>query len=321
MRKSFVLARPVLFKIALFIGLLFNLVACSESDEDASKCEGIQCEFFEELNVQFEETGLEKDQGYVFLKSHSETDTTTQRIIIRSMSGIYYAYPSKEGWYAQKKNADEKFTINELGHFLAEKEREAEIQVNKLYNDAKNKAIVAFKEKYLWRGDDPKLPKYKTIDTVQFNDLSINKDFLAKELDSLKRGEKTYYEFADIFEAQTKEKYGSPFYGTTYEFGKLPQVGFYKGSVFYPIILYSGSIFSSMVNENIVSSIEYGKRDLYLIKENIVRTSLTEIDYSNELRISYLSGPFIYIPQEKRWYGADKFAEITKKYGILNLKK
>ena len=327
MRKSFVLARPVLFKIALFtgllfIGLLFNLVACSESDKDASKCDGIQCEFFEELNVQFEETGLEKDQGYVFLKSHSETDTTTQRIIIRSMSGIYYAYPSKEGWYAQKKNADEKFTINELGHFLAEKEREAEKQVNKLYNDAKNKAILEFKDEYFWRVNDPEKPKFKTIDTSQFNHLSINKNFLAKELDSLKRGEKTYYEFADIFEAQTKEKHRSPFYGTTFEFGKMPQVGFYKGSVFYPIILNSNYIFYSMVNENIVSSIEYGKRDLYLIKENIVRTALTEInEYSHEFTISYGSGPFIYIPQEKRWYGADKFAEITKKYGILNSKK
>jgi hypothetical protein len=322
MKKIHVFIRFHLVKISLYTLLLSSIFSCSLDSSEDSQCQGILCEFFDELNVQFEETGLEKDQGYVFLKSHSENDSTTQRIIIRSMSGIYYAYPSKEGWYAQKKNADEKFTINELGHFLAEKEREAEMQVNKLYNDAKMRAISELKDLYQWHAINAINRKFKIIDTAQFNNLCINKNFLAKELDSLKRGEKTYYEFAFIFEAQTKPRYGSPFFGSTYDYGKMPQIGFYKGSIFYPIVFQRNWIFDVMVNENKAKSIEYDKRDAYLIKEKIVQTALTEIDeYSHELRISYNSAPLIYIPQEKKWYGIDKFADIIKKYGILNSKK
>lgn len=300
MRKSFVLARPVLFKIALFIGLLFNLVACSES------CEGIQCEFFEELNVQFEETGLEKDQGYVFLKSHSETDTTTQRIIIRSMSGIYYAYPSKEGWYAQKKNADEKFTINELGHFLAEKENIAQAALEKSFNDELNLIKKAF-NKHPNNGFQ--------IQSKLIEQIKIDTNFMSREIELLKLGELSSYDFKDSFDLKKTSLFYSldmdsdhrAYYEKSARLNNKSLIGIYdKRLNFYPVTNYAYTIsyFLNMKEK--------------LIASKKVVTQLIDYNFFNGW---YEGKFFIYIPQEKKWYGIDKFAEINKKYGILNSKK
>jgi hypothetical protein len=70
MKKIHVFIRFHLVKISLYTLLLSSIFSCSLDSSDDSQCQGILCEFFDELNVQFEETGLEKDQGYVFLKSH-----------------------------------------------------------------------------------------------------------------------------------------------------------------------------------------------------------------------------------------------------------
>lgn len=272
-------------KLAFFAIVLVAFSSCTSCDNQNSQCEGIQCEFFEELNDQFKETGLEKDQGYVFLKSHSVSDTTTQRIIVRSMSGIYYAYPSKEGWYAQKKDEDEKFTINELGHFLAEKEKLVKIQVDKLFNDAIINCVSDIKSIYARKSKQLIERNIKVIDTEVFNNLSFDKLFLAKELDSLSRGELTFYDFTTIFETS---KNNFLYYS--------PPIGFYKKSVFYLMAPYYFQIYN---NER-------------KIRTNKVYTSLPFTEYD---------GPLIYIPQEKMWFAIDKFDEANKKYGILSLKK
>lgn len=270
-------------KLAFFAIVLVAFSSCTSCDNQNSQCEGIQCEFFEELNDQFKETGLEKDQGYVFLKSHSVSDTTTQRIIVRSMSGIYYAYPSKEGWYAQKKDEDEKFTINELGHFLAEKEKLVKIQVDKLFNDAIINFVSYIKSSYASNSKQLIERNIKVIDTEVFNNLSFDKLFLAKELDSLSRGELTFYDFTTISKNEFLYIYRQP-------------IGFYKKSVFYLMVPY---YFQTTNNER-------------KIRTNKVYTSLT---------FTTLDGPFIYVPQEKKWFAIDKFDEANKKYGILSLKK
>ena len=103
----------------LLVAIGVFMIAGSYGKKD---CSGLLCEYYEEIDKEFESTGLEKDQGYQFMQTHAELDSTTNRIIIRSIEGIYFAYPSPEGWYAQAKGGTSKMTLNELGHSLAEKE-------------------------------------------------------------------------------------------------------------------------------------------------------------------------------------------------------
>jgi hypothetical protein len=285
---------------AIFFLLIYSCAGCSSSDE----CKGFQCDFFNELDQQFKPTGLEKDQGYRFLKAHSEADSTTQRIIVRSISGIYFVYESNDGWYAQKKNEDEKFTLNELGHFLAEKELNyEEIIKNKLdvvLINAKN----TIKSHFEWNKDDL---YFTDIDTSVFNGLSIDTTFLDKEFTQLRRGEITFNDFISVFDREKNE------YSLFYGFGakSRSKIGFQRGNEFYPIFLDGHSIFDIEVKKEQAKSIEYGHRKLYLLQNKIVVTNLK--DENSEFEYSQ---PFIYIPQEKKWYGIDQWATINKKYHI-----
>lgn len=290
---------------AIFFLFLYSCAGCSSSDE----CKGFHCDFFNELDQQFKPTGLEKDQGYRFLKAHSELDSTTERIIVRSISGIYFVYKSNDGWYAQKKNEDEKFTLNELGHFLAEKELNyEEIIKNKLDEvliNAKNK----IKSHFEWNKD---YLSFTDIDTSVFNGLSIDTTFLEKEFTQLRRGEITFQDFVADFDKNTDESlYGNSEYGNS-EF--RPKIGFQRGNEFYPIFLNGFSIFDIEVKKEQAESIEYAHRNFYLLQNKIVVTNLKD-KYSSTNEIS-LRQPFIYIPQEKKWYGIDQWATVNKKYHI-----
>ena len=289
---------------AVFFLFLYSCAGCSSSDE----CKGFQCDFFNELDQQFKPTGLEKDQGYRFLKAHSELDSTTERIIVRSISGIYFVYKSNEGWYAQKKNEDEKFTLNELGHFLAEKELNyEEIIKNKLdevliNNKSYLKMRVLSQTSY-----DIRVLNGLGLDTSVLNGLSLDTTFLLEELTTLRRGEISFQDFVADFDKNTAES----LYGNS-EF--RPKIGFQRKQVFYPIIYFGFNIFNIEVKKEQAESIEYAHRNFYLLQNKIVVTNLKD-KYSSTNEIS-LRQPFIYIPQEKKWYGIDQWATVNKKYHI-----
>ncbi len=307
MKKIHVFIRFHLVKISLYTLLLSSIFSCSLDSSEESQCQGILCEFFDELNVQFEETGLEKDQGYVFLKSHSENDSTTQRIIIRSMSGIYYAYKSNEGWYAQKMNDDEKFTINELGHFLAEKE----IFYEKEYSLMVSEELRKIRNEFLEYNNNG----YK-IQTNLINTIEIDTNFMHNSLKYWRKGEISNYDFLDSFNLKKKGlffSFDSGNYQTWQDLArknKTSQIGIYdKKKNFYPITNYAFTICYFL---NIEDSYEK------LISSKKVVTQLIDFKLYNGW---YEGNFFIYIPQEKKWYGIDKFADINKKYGILNSNK
>jgi len=289
---------------AIFFLFLYSCAGCSSSDE----CKGFQCDFFNELDQQFKPTGLEKDQGYRFLKAHSEADSTTERIIVRSISGIYFVYKSNEGWYAQKKNEDEKFTLNELGHFLAEKELNYEEIIKNKLDEVLINAKNEIKSHFEGKKDDLSITD---IDTSVFNGLSIDTTFLEKEFTQLRRGEITFNDFISVFDRE--KNLWSLFYGF---FGtkSRSKIGFQRGNEFYPIFLYGFSIFDIEVKKEQAESIEYAHRNFYLLQNKIVVTNLKD-KYSSTNEIS-LRQPFIYIPQEKKWYGIDQWATVNKKYHI-----
>lgn len=309
MKNTHVFLRFHLIMISLFTLLLTSIFSCSLVASKDSQCQGMQCEFFDELNEQFEETGLEKDQGYVFLKSHSETDTTTQRIIIRSMTGIYYAYKSNEGWYAQKKNDDEKFSLNELGHFLAEKEISAQAELEKSFIDELNIIKEAF-QKHPNNGFE--------IQSQLIEQIKIDTNFMRKEIEQLKLGELSFYDFKDSLDLKRASLFfifdmdsdNRAYYTKSAKLNKQSLIGIYdKRLNFYPVTNYAFTISYFLNMEDSYEKLRASKK---------VVTQLIDFKFFNGW---YESEFFIYIPQEKRWYGIDKFAEINKKYRILNSKK
>jgi hypothetical protein len=292
---------------AVYFAIIFLFIhSCSSCSTSSDECKGFQCDFFNELDQQFKPTGLEKDQGYRFLKAHSELDSTTERIIVRSISGIYFVYKSNEGWYAQKKNEDEKFTLNELGHFLAEKELNyEEIIKNKL-----DEVLINAKNRIKNEVQDYNRDYFIEVDTAVFNGLSIDSTFLDLEFTQLRRGEITFNDFISVFDREKNE--WSLFYGF---FAKSrSKIGFQRGNEFYPIFLKGNSIFDIEVKKEQAESIEWHQQDSYLLQNKIVVTNLKN-KYSSTNEITFLQ-PFIYIPQEKKWYGIDQWATVNKKYHI-----
>jgi hypothetical protein len=306
MKKLLITTIAVL--VLLFLGyfLFFN--------RNTKECEGLYCDFLSQIEKEFELTGGEKDQGYRFLRDHSEQDTTTNRVIIRSIDGIYFAYPAESGWYAQQKGADEKITLNELGHALAEKEIEYEAKIQELL-DSKLRAYKAeIKRAYSWRTDRLSKQGIPLVDTAIFNNLKIDTSFLSDELKTLRRGEMPFYDFTSKVNGSDKL-----FKGDTGVHGERPKVGFYNNKKeFYPITEWGYSIYEMELTEAKLNELSYNKRVEYLTTNKIVETSLIErSSYDRSLYFSYECSPLIYVPAEKKWFGPDKLKEIIKKYGLI----
>jgi hypothetical protein len=109
------MAGKTMFRFIVLIIINQFLFSCSESkcEQDITNC------FENALLEEFKQTGKD-DLGYKYLKSHFTKDPLSNRIIISSKSKVFYAYPSNEGWYAQEENNIQKYSLNELGHFLGD---------------------------------------------------------------------------------------------------------------------------------------------------------------------------------------------------------
>lgn len=282
--------------------LLVGIFGCAENfgcSENTKECDGLLCEFYDEIQSQFELTGIEKDQGYLFLRDHSELDSTTSRIIIRSTDGIYYAYPSPDGWYAQKIDRQDRITLNELGHALAVKDNSNEMEIQRLLDDALKVAKLDFSNNQ----DNGFVIQQNII-----SQLKIDTNFLKKDLELLRDGEISFYQFKDSFnyykytlfyDIQGARKFLNK--------GFYPKIGLYgKDLIFYPVTNYC---FTIEYVEGILGGYEE------IVKSKIYISRLLDNRYGSPYFYSEFN---IYIPKEKRWYGIDYFDELNKKYKILN---
>ncbi len=192
----------VIFSIISIIVVLIIKLWPNKNQPD---CKGLLCDYYDQIAKDFEPTEVDKDQGYIFLKTHAEQDTTTSRIIIRSMDGIFYAYKSNDGWYAQGNGEFAKFTLNELGHALAEKENLYNKKINLLWDKKLKLEIETLKRQVSSYSLNVKFNSNK-IDTAIFNSLKIDTAFLDEELKKLKRGETSFREFMEFAEKQRLEE-------------------------------------------------------------------------------------------------------------------
>jgi hypothetical protein len=286
----------VIFSI---ISIIVVLIISACSNKNQPDCKGLLCDYYDQIAKDFEPTEVDKDQGYIFLKTHAEQDTTTSRIIIRSMDGIFYAYKSNDGWYAQGNGEFAKFTLNELGHALAEKENLYNKKINLLWDKKLKSEIENLKRQVIWYSRNEKSNGNK-IDTAIFNSLKIDTAFLDEELKKLKRGETSFWEFMEFAEKQElKESF-------TDKLRKVPRIGFYnQQNTFFPLAEREYYIGNYILPEGF----EYNPARIeYLIKSGKIITSLTNIDYP--------TGPFIYVASEGRWYGPDNFNSVVIKNKI-----
>ena len=286
----------VIFSIISAVVVLI-ISACSNKNQPA--CKGLLCDYYDQIAKDFEPTEVDKDQGYIFLKTHAELDSTTSRIIIRSMDGIFYAYKSNDGWYAQGNGEFAKFTLNELGHALAEKENLYNIKINLLWDKKLKSEIGTLKLRARYYYNEKS--NGNKIDTAIFNSLKIDTAYLYEELKKLKRGETSFWEFMEFAEKQgLEENYSSNNL-------KIQRIGFYnQQNTFFPLAQWA----SSIGNYELPEGFRYGsKRIEYLIKSGKIITSLTNID-------DYYTGPFIYVSSEGRWYGPDNFNSVVIKNKI-----
>jgi hypothetical protein len=308
MKKKVIIACAVL----VLASLVYVLVA-NKSEKD---CEGLYCEFLSQIETDFELTGGEKDQGYLFLRDHSELDTTTNRVIIHSIDGVYFAYPSAEGWYAQRKGGEEKITLNELGHSLAEKEIEYEAEIKKMFDQKLKDAIYAIKMNVHYRNYSAKEKGIEVIDTSLFNKLTFETSFFSKELETLRQGDMTFADFTESF-----NKTDQQIMGRTGVYGERPKIGFYsKSKIFFPVSS-STSIEGIEVPKEKLATLNYEDRVEYLIKNKLVVTTLWEWSTwsdNNYMLFHYACSPLIYVPYEKKWYGSDKLMGIIQKYSLNN---
>jgi hypothetical protein len=306
MKDLILKSQKLFFLIVIPLSLLTLISACNSTE--TKTCKGLLCEFYDEIKTVFESTGVEKDQGYMFLSKHSELDSTTNRIIIRSTEGIYFAYPSKEGWYAQKKDDDKKFNLNELGHFLAEKEINNTSEIQKLFDktlkDLKVQLLTSF-----YSNDFP--IQNKIVEHIQFDST-----FMVDDLAQLKKGEITMGDFMDSME----QKRHTLFYDSNFsnvieksaKKGEYPKIGVYgTASQFYPI---TNRYYTILWYEKLEWDYLRGEKKLIESKKLNTKLYTKSGDYYS---INYDCSFFIYVPQEKKWYGIDKFEEINKKYKIL----
>lgn len=308
-RKGFYLVTGAFLLVA--IGVFMIAGSCKGNKQD---CSGLLCEYYGEIDKEFESTGLEKDQGYKFMETHAELDSTTNRIIIRSIEGIYFAYPSPEGWYAQAKGGTTKITLNELGHSLAEKELDYEQQISTMFNNRLNEKIKYYKTGY-YNSESLQSLGVAVIDTSVFNLLKIDTaNYLATELKALRRGEMEFYKFCDVFKGADWDL----FFGRM-EFKGFPKLGFYnsKGE-FLPVSPSTSYLYHQSINEQTRKGIAYEDRDKYVLDNKLVVTKLVEPNsYDNKLRFKYDCYPLIYLPKQHKWYGPDQLKEILKKEGII----
>ena len=286
----------VIFSIISAVVVLI-ISACSNKSQPA--CKGLLCDYYDQIAKDFEPTEVDKDQGYIFLKTHAELDSTTSRIIIRSMDGIFYAYKSNDGWYAQGNGEFAKFTLNELGHALAEKENLYNIKINLLWDKKLKSEIGTLKLSTRYYYNEKS--NGNKIDTAIFNSLKIDTAYLYEELKKLKRGETSFWEFMEFAEKQELKEY----YFIN-NLRKIPRIGFYnQQNTFFPIAeneVYIG-------NYELPEGFEYNPaRDEYLIKSGKIITSLTNF--------GYYRAPFIYVSSEGRWYGPDNFNSVVIKNKI-----
>lgn len=264
---------------ALILGVLIYVVAFNTSEKN---CEGLYCEFLTQIETDFELTGGEKDQGYVFLRDHSELDTTTNRVIIHSIDGVYFAYPSADGWYAQMKGGEEKITLNELGHSLAEKEIEYEAEIKKMFDQKLKAYSDQVKKTAAYYNRVAQEKGFKCIDTSLFNRLTFESSFLAKELETLRQGEMTYTDFLDILSKSDKQISAS-----NGIFGERPKIGFYsKTKNFFPVSDYGGFIKYMELSEEKLSDLEYSEAEQYMIKNKLLVSSF--VDWYTWRDVKYL---------------------------------
>ena len=288
----------VIFSI---ISVVVVLIISACSNKNQPDCKGLLCDYYDQIAKDFEPTEVEQDQGYIFLKSHAELDSTTSRIIIRSMDGIFYAYKSNDGWYAQGNGEFAKFTLNELGHALAEKENLYNKKIN-LFWDKKLKSEIETLKQMVIRYSRNEKSNGNKIDTAIFNSLKIDTAFLDEELKKLKRGETSFWEFMEFAEKQELKEY---YYNNNLR--KIPRIGFYnQQNIFFPI----AERLNYIRNYELPEGFEHNpERIEYLIKSGKIITSLTNID-------DYYTGPFIYVSSEGRWYGPDNFNSVVIKNKI-----
>ena len=284
----------VIFSIISIIVVLIIKLWPNKNQPD---CKGLLCDYYDQIAKDFEPTEVDKDQGYIFLKTHAEQDTTTSRIIIRSMDGIFYAYKSNDGWYAQGNGEFAKFTLNELGHALAEKENLYDKKINFLWDKKLKTEIETLKRQVSSYSLNVKSNSNK-IDTAIFNSLKIDTAFLYEELNKLKRGETSFWEFMEFAEKQELKEY---FYNSNLR--KIPRIGFYnQQKTFFPLAERLNYICNYELPEG-------REREEYLIKSSKIITSLANIG-------DYYTGPFIYVSSEGRWYGPDNFNSVVIKNKI-----
>jgi hypothetical protein len=299
--------------VGAIVLVAFGVLMITGSFKGKKDCSGLLCEYYGEIDKEFESTGLEKDQGYKFMETHAELDSTTNRIIIRSIEGIYFAYPSPEGWYAQAKGGTTKITLNELGHSLAEKELDYEQQISTMFNNRLKETIKSYKT-WRYRSEELQSMGVAVIDTAVFNLLKIDTaNYLATELKALRRGEMEFYKFCDVFKGEEGD------FGGKWEFKGFPKLGFYnpKGE-FLPVIDSYSSCFYQSVDEQTRKGIAYEDQVKYLLDNKLVVTKLVEPNsYDNKLRFKYECSPLIYLPKQHKWYGPDQLKEILKKEGII----
>jgi hypothetical protein len=308
-RKDFYLVTGAFLLVA--IGVFMIAGSCKGNKQD---CSGLLCEYYGEIDKEFESTGLEKDQGYKFMETHAELDSTTNRIIIRSIEGIYFAYPSPEGWYAQAKGGTTKITLNELGHSLAEKELDYEQQISTMFNNRLNEKIKYYKTGY-YNSESLQSLGVAVIDTSVFNLLKIDTaNYLATELKALRRGEMEFYKFCDVFKGAEGDLCNGKL-----EFKGFPKLGFYnsKGE-FLPVSPNTIYLTYQSVDEQTRKRIAYEDWDKYLLDNKLVVTKLVGPNaYNNKLRFKYECSPLIYLPKQHKWYGPDQLKEVLKKEGII----
>ena len=141
---------------------------------------------------------------------------------------------------------------------------------------------------------------------------------MRREIELLKLGELSYYDFKDSFDLKKTSLFFSldmdsdhrDYYTKSARLNNKSLIGIYdKHLNFYPVTNYAFTISYFLNIEDHYENLRASKK---------VVTQLIDLEYS---RWWYEGEFFIYIPQEKKWYGIDKFAEINKKYGILNSKK
>jgi hypothetical protein len=248
------------------------------------------------------------------METHAELDSTTNRIIIRSIEGIYFAYPSPEGWYAQAKGGTTKITLNELGHSLAEKELDYEQQISTMFNNRLNEKIKYYKTGY-YNSESLQSLGVAVIDTSVFNLLKIDTaNYLATELKALRRGEMEFYKFCDVFKGAEGDLCNGKL-----EFKGFPKLGFYnsKGE-FLPVSPNTIYLTYQSVDEQTRKRIAYEDWDKYLLDNKLVVTKLVGPNaYNNKLRFKYECSPLIYLPKQHKWYGPDQLKEVLKKEGII----